>query len=157
MIYGLDTSFLVAAELHEHPLHTFARGVIEGIRQKDQLIAIAPQVLIEFIHVVTDAKRVQNPFSMAFAIDAADGWWQGDEVLQVFPSDAAARQCLTWLRQHKLGRKRLLDTMLAATYRHEGVLSLLTTNVRDFTVFGCFQFVTPGSEAPDGNNGSAPS
>jgi hypothetical protein len=31
-------------------------------------VAIAPQVLTEFVHVVTDARRFQQPFSMETAL-----------------------------------------------------------------------------------------
>ena len=37
-----------------------------------------------------------------------------------------------------VGRKRVLDTMLAATYRSAGITSILTLNAADFTVFGEF-------------------
>jgi len=42
-----------------------------------------------------------------------------------------------------LGRKRLLDTLLAATYLRAGIRSLLTTNPADFAVFGAFTCITP--------------
>jgi hypothetical protein len=64
---------------------------------------------------------------------------------QVFPDAAATSQFLTWLQQFSLGRKRLLDTLLAATYRQAGVHSLLTTNAADFAVFGTFTCITPKS------------
>jgi hypothetical protein len=43
------------------------------------------------------------------------------------------------LRQHRLGRKRLLDTLLAATYHRAGVRRLATTDWRDFSVCGVFE------------------
>jgi len=48
-----------------------------------------------------------------------------------------------WMRQHRLGRKRILDTMLAATFREAGIVFIFTTNSRDFTVLGDFVCVTP--------------
>jgi hypothetical protein len=63
--------------------------------------------------------------------------------VRVFPDDAATRQFLAWLQQFSLGRKRLLDTLLAATYRQAGIQSLLTTNQVDFLVFGVFTCITP--------------
>jgi predicted nucleic acid-binding protein len=45
------------------------------------------------------------------------------------------------MAKHQLGRKRVLDTMLAATYRSAGITSLLTLNGDDFTVFGEFSCV----------------
>ena len=44
-------------------------------------------------------------------------------------------------------RKRLLDTLLAATYQQAGIRSLLTTNQADFAVFGVFTCITPHSPA----------
>ncbi len=52
---------------------------------------------------------------------------------------------VNWLDQLQLGRKRLLDTLLAATYRHCGIQSLLTTNPDDFAVFDGFALITPRS------------
>jgi predicted nucleic acid-binding protein len=47
------------------------------------------------------------------------------------------------MRLHRLGRNRILDTLLAATYKTAGIGSVLTTNARDFSVFNAFQLVTP--------------
>lgn len=63
--------------------------------------------------------------------------------MQAFPDASAVVQFLTWLQQFSLGRKRLLDTLLAATYRQAGIHSLLITNLLDFLVFGVFSCVTP--------------
>jgi hypothetical protein len=65
-----------------------------------------------------------------------------------FPNAAATQQFLDWMATHQLGRKRLLDTLLAATYLHAGVTSLLTLNVRDFATFGCFQCLDPANPSP---------
>ncbi len=92
------------------------------------VIAIAPQVLAEFIHVVTDPRRFTQPLDVNAARDVAEQWWTAGDVLQMFPDAGAAQQFLAWLQQFPLGRKRLLDTLRAATYRQAGIQSLLTTN-----------------------------
>jgi hypothetical protein len=48
------------------------------------------------------------------------------------------------MREHQLGRKRLLDTRLAATYRAAGIAKILSSNARDFTTFGCFTVIHAG-------------
>jgi predicted nucleic acid-binding protein len=141
--HGLDTGFLVAAEVAEHPSHAPARARLAALISSGDTLALAPQVLAEFLHIVTDAKRFAQPLDMLAAIKLAEQWWTAREVTAVFPSDLATSQFLTWMQQHALGRKRLLDTMLAATYLHAGVSSVLTTNSADFAVFGCFQCITP--------------
>jgi predicted nucleic acid-binding protein len=143
MIHGLDTGFLVAVEVAEHQSHAAARTKLAELIASGDTLAIAPQILAEFLHVVTDPKRFGNPLEMSAAIGLAEHWWTARDVVPVFPNDLAVRQQLAWMRQHFLGRKRLLDTLLAATYWQAGVTSLLTTNPKDFTIFGCFQCVTP--------------
>ena len=148
MIHGLDTGFLVAAEVMEHAQHTAARDTLARLLSAGDLIAITPQVLAEFIHIVTDPRRFTQPLDMAVARQLAEQWWTARDILRVFPDDGAARQFLAWLQQFALGRKRLLDTLLAATYLQAGIQSLLTTNPADFGVFGTFQCITPAVSIP---------
>jgi predicted nucleic acid-binding protein len=147
MIHGLDTGFFVAAEVAEHGEHTAARHTLTRLLSAGDRVAIAPQVLAEFIHIVTDPRRFTHPLDMATASALAERWWTATNVVQVFPDAAATSQFLAWLQQLSLGRKRLLDMLLAATYRQAGIQSLLTTNAADFAVFGTFACITPKSTA----------
>jgi predicted nucleic acid-binding protein len=143
MIHGLDTGFLVAAELSEHADHLSARATFAKLVAAGDQIAIAPQVLAEFLHVATDSRRLLRPLDMPTANQVAERWWNAAEAIHVFPNDAATRQFLAWLKQFSLGRKRLLDTLLAATFQQAGIQSVLTTNPADFSVFGVFTCITP--------------
>jgi predicted nucleic acid-binding protein len=143
MIHGLDTGFLVAAEVMEHTEHAGAQNTLARLLSAGDLIALAPQVLAEFIHIVTDPRRFVQPLDMNAARQVAEQWWTAREVRRVFPDAAAIQQFLAWLQQFSLGRKRLLDTLLAATYRQAGIRSLLTTNQADFLVFGVFTCIAP--------------
>jgi predicted nucleic acid-binding protein len=140
MIHGLDTSFLVAAEVHSHANHAACRARLQRLLEAKDKFAVTPQVLAEFIHVVSDAKRFSAPLSMPQAVERALNWWNAAEVVQVFPSAESTLLFLGWLEAHQLGRKRLLDTMLASTLHGGGVTSLLTLNAGDFSVFGSFTF-----------------
>jgi predicted nucleic acid-binding protein len=115
MIHGLDTGFLVAAEVREHAEHAAARDTLAQFLSVGDLVAIAPQVLAEFIHAVTDPRRFAQPLDMNAARGLAEQWWTASDVVQAFPDAGAVRQFLAWLQQFSFGRKRLLDTMLAAT------------------------------------------
>jgi hypothetical protein len=48
-----------------------------------------------------------------------------------------------WMRTYQLGRKRILDTMLAANLHVAGVRRLFTSNPDDFRVFGTFELLVP--------------
>ena len=52
-------------------------------------------------------------------------------------------QTIRWMRQFNLGRKRILDTHLAAILYTSGVRRLLTSNPSDFKVFTVLETVTP--------------
>jgi predicted nucleic acid-binding protein len=142
MTHGIDTDFLVALEVVDHPFHRTADALLRDLLTAGHDFAIAPQTLAEFIHVVTDAKRMPQPLSMTDAIARAEGWWQAAEVRRVFPDGPCVGDFLGWLSRYQLGRKRLLDTLLAATYQRAGIKRLISNNERDFAVFGCFELVT---------------
>jgi predicted nucleic acid-binding protein len=143
MIHGLDTSVLVAAELTSHPRHGACRALLQQIAQLADEMALAPQVLAEFVHAVTDPRRCTVPLTVSAALDRADRIWNAHKVLKVFPDATVASQFFVWMRQHHLGRKRLLDTLLGATYFAAGIRSLSTLNRSDFDVFDCFTIVEP--------------
>ena len=147
MIYGLDTGFLVAAEILEHADHAASRRILARLVAAGDQVAIAPQVLAEWIHIVTDPRRFTQPLPINDARHIARQWWTARDVVRVFPNEAATQQFLGWLEQFSLGRKRLLDTLLAATYHRAGIQSILTTNPADFATFGIFTCITPGSDA----------
>jgi predicted nucleic acid-binding protein len=99
MINGMDTGFLVAAEVREHAEHADARHALGRLLSVGDLIAIAPQVLAEFIHVVTDPRRFAQPLEMIAARQLSEQWWTAREVVRVFPDDDATQQFLAWLQR----------------------------------------------------------
>jgi predicted nucleic acid-binding protein len=142
MTHGIDTDFLVAVEIREHPFHRPADALLQSLLAGGHNLALAPQTLAEFIHIVTDPKRMPQPLSMVEAIGRAEHWWQAQEVMRVFPDGQAVTDFLGWLSRYQLGRKRLLDTLLAATFQQASVKKLITNNERDYKNFGCFEIVT---------------
>ncbi len=134
---GADTTFLVQLELVELSGHQAAHALLQReILQPQVPLALAPQVLAEFIHVVTDPRRFQKPLTIADAIAKARFWWSATEVQHVLPSAESTVLFLEWMQRHQLGRKRILDTQLAAVLWTSGVRQLLTANPGDFQIFG---------------------
>ena len=137
---GLDTTFLVQVAIREADGHEAALALLRReIVGRDRRAALAPQVLSEFVHVATDPRRFERPLSIAQALAKAGFWWNAAEVERVTPDDQVVSQFLAWMQEHDLGRKRLLDTMLAATYYRSGVTRIVTSNARDYRVFGVFE------------------
>jgi len=140
MTHGFDTSFLVAVEVDSHEAHAACRARFQKLLKAGDTFSLVPQILAEFIHVVTDPRRFSSPLKVEQAVERAEIWWNAAEVVHVFPTAESTLLFLGWLEEFKLGRKRLLDTMLAATLQARGVTSILTLNRDDFTVFGGFTF-----------------
>jgi hypothetical protein len=80
---------------------------------------------------------------MIEALDWIENFISSPAVVVLKPSEESVRQTLRWIRQFNLGRKRILDTNLAAVFHTAGVRRLLTSNPADFSVFGIFEIITP--------------
>lgn len=143
MIHGIDTSALVATELISHSRHTVSRQMLARFRQSGDQFALAPQVLAEFVHIITDSRRCTNPLDMTTALQRAEALWNATEVVQVYPTSPATDQFFAWMKRYQLGRKRLLDTLLSAIFSAAGIGSVITLNPSDFALFGCFTIHEP--------------
>jgi predicted nucleic acid-binding protein len=141
-VIGIDTSFLVGLAVREHPLHPACWDLFESeMRGRDGSMALAAQVLAEFAHVVTDPRRFERPLEMQDALELCEQWWIAQECRPVHVDSEAGALFLAWMDRFRLGRKRLLDTLLAASYHCAGVQRIATTDWRDFKVYGVFEIV----------------
>jgi len=141
MTYGIDTDFLVATEITDHMYHSQANTLLLRLLDAGHLFAVAPQTLAEFIHIISDTRRMPNPLPVSDAKVRAEAWWNALEVVRVFPSELTMPRFFVWLQQFQLGRKRLLDTMLAATFLEAGITKIVTNNAKDYLVFDSFELV----------------
>lgn len=141
MILGIDTDFLVALEIRDHVFHKQADALLVRLLDEGHELAVAPQVLAEFVHVVTDSKRLKEPLTIDDALSRAEHWWQAKEVVRLYPDGDTVSTWIGWLRDHRLGRKRLLDTMLAAACSAQGIYTLVSNNESDFLIFGKFKVI----------------
>ncbi|NOX99973.1 MAG: type II toxin-antitoxin system VapC family toxin [Verrucomicrobia bacterium] len=135
MNVGIDTDFLVRIAILEHPKHQSTVDLRDHYLDARKRLALAPQVLSEFIHVVSDPRRFENPLSIEKALQLSRDWWNAIEIEQIHPTGDAVIQFLDWMENYQLGRERVLDTMLAATYLSSGITHLITGNPRDYRIF----------------------
>ena len=139
---GLDTSFLVGLTIREHSAHAACLHLFDSaIRGRESSAAICAQVLGEFAHVVTDPRRFSRPLEMDEVLRICSQWWQARECRIVEPTQHSFPLFIDWMQRHRLERKRVLDTLLAANYHSAGVKRIATTDWRDFRVFGVFDII----------------
>jgi len=86
---------------------------------------------------------------MEEALEICSQWWQARECRIVEPTQYSFPLFVNWMQRHRLGRKRVLDTLLAANYYSAGIKRIATTDWRDFRIFGLFGVIpkTNRSEA----------
>lgn len=144
MILGVDTDVLIAWVMEGAPLHGAVRRLFEEeIRERGGRLALTPQVMHEFLHVSTDPRRFERPFSMGEAVEVGRSLAEAREVLWVMPSRDVLPRTLDLLRELKLGRKRILDTALASTLECAGIERLATLNAKDYEIFPFLKLVVP--------------
>ena len=138
---GIDANVLVALALAEHPSHSSAVGAFDRELAAAEKMVLAPGVAAEFLHVVTDPKRISPPREMAEAVAWLRSWNGEVAPLWLTTSEPAIQLWWKWMEDFRLGRKRILDTQYAALLHTSGVRRLLTNNAEDFRVFGVFEIV----------------
>ena len=140
---GLDCNVLVQLALADHPANAATLAAVQAETQREGRLVFPALVVTEFLHVTTDAKRFSPPLTMNEASDWIEGFMANPAVGLLEPSQEGVRQMLRWMRQFSLGRKRILDTHLAAVLHTAGVRRLLTSNPADFAVFGVLETIVP--------------
>jgi predicted nucleic acid-binding protein len=138
---GVDTGWLIQLAIVEHDGHEAATRQLDSFRTQDVRFALTPHVLWEFVHVVTDGRRFLQPVSIDDAIHFAQTWWSADNVDRLYPTKASIQLAWGWMRQFQLGRKRILDTHLAAIWHAHHVVRVVTSNPADYVVFNVFDIL----------------
>jgi predicted nucleic acid-binding protein len=111
---GLDCNMLVQLAFADHPGNARTLAAIQSESTKGERLVFPSLVIAEFLHVATDDRRFAPPLTMTEALDWIDGFLNNPAVSLLEPTQASTDQSLRWMRQFNLGRKRILDTQLAA-------------------------------------------
>lgn len=145
MIRAIDTNILVYMAASDVPQHDKARRAVEAFlgQASGNRLAVTPDVLCEFVHVVTDPKRLARPLKMGGALDWAEAFWSGRETLPLIPSPGTFTRTFELLQTYRLSRKRIRDTMLAAMLEENGIREIYTANIADFQTFPFLKPIDP--------------
>lgn len=139
---GLDCNILIYLAFADHPANTKTVAAVQAETQRGEILVFPPLIATEFLHVVTDDRRFSPPLTMTEAIEWLEDFLSNASVRLIQPNDDSLHQTLRWMRQFQLGRKRILDTHLAAVLHTHGVRRLMTANPADFKVFAVLETIT---------------
>jgi toxin-antitoxin system PIN domain toxin len=137
----LDTDVLVYAVNADAPQHSSSQAVVQAAFDRHILAAVVPQILLEFLAVVTNPRRVTRPLDPARA-------WEQVEILRVnLPVLGLELDALTMLGElviaHRPAGRGIFDLFLAAQMRTHGVRTICTYNGSDFDRLRDVEAVTP--------------
>ena len=144
---ALDTDVLVHWAMTGADHHDAVRRWVDQGIGRGRRVGLTHQVLYEFVHVVTDPRRFERPMSMTAAVDFVRRLWTAKEVARVVPRVGVVPRVCGLVETLKLGRKRVLDTALAATIESAGIASIATFNSKDFSVFSFLRIEDPSARA----------
>ena len=145
MILGVDTDVLVNWVMAGAPHHQASRELLEReVRKNGSQLGVVLQALLEFQHISTDPRRFEEPLTMAKALEWSQVIWDSKEVVRILPRASVLPRVVDLMKRHSLGRKRILDTSLAATLEGSDVRRLATLNRKDFEVFSFLELISPG-------------
>jgi len=144
---GVDTNVLIYAHISESPQHEAVRSHLLGqLALDDVTLVVTPNILHEFLHIVTDARRFDPPVSMKDAVGVVRGYLDRANVECLSVDELSLVRALDLLEHHQLGRKRIADTLFAASLLNHGVRELITCNTTDFKVFEELTIIDPRVE-----------
>lgn len=137
---GIDTCFLIDLYWQDSPRNKNARALFSKIASDESVkLAVYYNCFNEFLYVITDSKRFENPLSVSEAIAVIDYWCDIDRVTVLYPDDTSFKRTLAWMNRYQLGRDRVNDTQMASCYLTSGVSSIITANPKDFEIFESFE------------------
>lgn len=141
---ALDTNILVLSHIAAAPGHAEVRSyVLTQLADDHVTLVVTPLVLHEFVHVVTDPRRFAPPLSMSEALAIARLYVGHTNVECLALDRSAIVRAFGLMEQHRLGRKRIADTLFASVLLENDVRELITCNPNDFAVFDAFDLIDP--------------
>lgn len=114
---GVDTNVLVYAQFPEFPQHERTRDFLLGqLDDPGVTLFLTPTILHEFVHIVTDGRRFEEPLEMATALSTARTFLGRENVTCIAVDQEALLLAYDLLGRHRLGRKRIADCLLARRF-----------------------------------------
>lgn len=141
---ALDANVLIYAVIPVFPQHEGVRRfLLSQLRQPEIRLVVTPNILHEFVHVITDGRRFDPPVGMSEALEVARRILNSRNIDCLAITGAHLERAIELLKHHSLGRRRIADTLLAATLLGSDVPEIITCNAKDFAVFEGLKAIDP--------------
>jgi predicted nucleic acid-binding protein len=137
----VDTNVLVYASVTSAPLHQVALRAIVDREQAGDQMWISRQVLREYLAVLTRPQTFANPIPISTLTAQVRAFESRFRIAEEGAN--VTSQLLSILGHFNVGGKQIHDANIVATMQVNGIGSLLTHNVSDFSRFSSLVQVLP--------------
>ena len=104
---------------------------------------IAPQILYEFYSIVTNPRRFAPALPPEKACEICRTMQESPELVKILPSPNAVMEVFNLAEEHGVEGAGVLDCVLAATAKENGVEVIYTQNLVDFERFEFLKVENP--------------
>jgi predicted nucleic acid-binding protein len=150
MSFLIDSNVLISSFDETEKQHKDSYSVVERAMNKELDGVLAHQNLLEYLAVVTDPKRVENPLSSEEAVINVDLYVAALSVILPKPTTTATFK--KFLREKPVGKGRVFDIYLAATAFDNDINEICTWNTSDFQGLSGIATITPKQVLKDLRN-----
>ena len=142
MIGGIDTNILIYAHDNSSPFQIQALHLLENILERS-VVAVAELSLREFYAVVTDGRKLNNPFSIDEAEDIISDIYASEKFVVCSTNQGTWRNGYELAGKYNIARYRLDDLLIALTLADGGAEIIYTANIKDFKKFDFIETINP--------------
>ncbi len=129
----VDTNVLVYSTVKDNPWHEEARNWLATLRNQGITLCATPQILREYIVVLTRGQIFERQFTVAEVLEAVDGIMSWLRILA--ETEKASNLLRSLVRRYQVRGKRVHDANVIAVMLTHGVTHLATYNRADFDNF----------------------
>ena len=141
MPFLIDSNVLISSYDETEKQHRDSYLVVEMAMNREVHAILAQQGLLEYLAVVTDPRRVENPLFCDEAMVNIDSYVAGLSIIS--PKSTTIVTFKRLLKEKPVRRGRVFDIFLAATAFDNDVKQICTWNIPDFEGLPEILTVTP--------------
>jgi toxin-antitoxin system PIN domain toxin len=130
--FAVDTNVLVYAHFPSSPHHAASYALLQRAERQEITLCVFPQVVAEFISVVTNPRRVSPSKTVEDAVQAVRRVLATPGVVLLSLPESATSTFLDLLLAHPATGPEIVDRQLVAAMMEHGIGTMVTFNVNDF-------------------------
>jgi predicted nucleic acid-binding protein len=129
----VDTNVLIYSTVKGNPWHEEARNWLIALRNQDVMLCATPQILREYIVVLTRGQVFERQFSVDEVLETVDGLLPWLRILD--ETDKTSGLLRELVRRYQVRGKKVHDANIVAVMVAHNITHLATYNRADFDGF----------------------